>query len=637
MTGWTAACALTYLKVNRHLVFWGGVLYALLPYTFIRNTCHICLVYYCVPLLSLQAIRVAHGRELAANDRKLIWIGYLACAIQGFDYIYYSVFAVILLAFSAIIGMLRQRSSAPLRIAGLSIAIIGLTTVINLAPSAWSWHRNGPPLNISYKIQRESEIYGLKIRHLILPHEGNQLPFLGTWAKKDKQAEFPNENENQAARLGMFGTIGFFLLLATSLSLWTPPNGTDSSIMKTLASLCLFSLLVTTVGGFGAIFNVLTVPDIRCYNRFSVFIAFFAIAGLCVWLSSWILAVRWPAVRRLAILLVALLIVVSLYDQLLGAKWLAARYTNDIAFASIEKSIVRQMEAIFPSQSQVFQLPITDFPTDAGLRKMGTYDHGRPYLWSKYLRWSWPSFSGLHRAWLAKINGIRGLSSLPGSDDWAHQQMFLAKINQLNPPQLIHALAVSGFSAIWIDKFAYEDEGQQLISKFISLGAKDVLPGISVRYVILDIRDVVNKLKTDLGEETFKQEARQLLTGVFFENAVGFYDLEHTPDGVEEFRWVQEKASLVLRNPDNRCHAVSVSFNINSQNAGFVDISTEHETRSTMISAVPTNIIFQLGLESHGRETINFVARVPRLNAPADKRRLFFTIRQLKLSDRITE
>jgi len=614
ITGWTAACALSCLQVNRHLVFWGGVLYALLPYTFFRHTAHLCLVYYSVPLLSLQAIRVAYGRELAANDRKLLWIGYLACAVQGFDYIYYSFFAIILLAFSAMLGMLRQRSCAPLRIAGLSIAIIGLAALINLAPSAWSWHRNGKPAGLEYKSAMESEVYGLKIRHLIRPHFNNRMPFLGLWAKADMRAGFPNENENGMARLGMFGTIGFFLLLAISLSLWRTSHGMDSSIVNTLASLCLFSLLVTTVGGFGAVFNVLIAPDIRCYNRFSVFIAFFSIAGLCVWLSSRILAIRRAVLRRLAILSVVLLISFSLYDQLLGATELAATYPNDIASASMEKSTVYQIEAIFPSQSQIFQLPITDFPGDAGLLKMRCYDHARPYVWSKHLRWSWPSFSRINRTWSAKIN-------------------------QLNAPQLINALAVSGFSAIWIDKYGYGDEGQQLIANLIAAGAKDVLPGISTRYMILDIRDVVKLLKVDLGEEAFKQEAIKLLprgVGFDFERTVGIYDLEHTPDA--EFRWVQEKASLILDNTDNKRHIVTVSFNILSPNTGFIDFSTEHETRSIMISTTAlTNVTFKLDIKPHDQLPINFVARVPRVNAPLDPRKMFYQIRQLQLFDRTVE
>src|SRR5262249_43745997 len=63
LTAWSASLALYLLQVNRWMAFGMGVVYAFLPFTFLRNTGHINLVYYCVPLLSLLAIYLAQGCE----------------------------------------------------------------------------------------------------------------------------------------------------------------------------------------------------------------------------------------------------------------------------------------------------------------------------------------------------------------------------------------------------------------------------------------------------------------------------------------------------------------------------------------------------------------------------------------------
>lgn len=172
-------------------------------------------------------------------------------------------------------GYRNKRSWTPLRNAAIASGILILSSALNLLPSYISWQRHGKPPNADFKVPQEAEIYGLKLRKMLVPHEANITPIFSYWSKRDYSIPFPNENENISARLGPFAAVGFLFLLAISFQLVRFDVIQEAELLKPIASLALFSLLVTTVGGFGAIFNQLISPDIRCYNRFSVFIAFF--------------------------------------------------------------------------------------------------------------------------------------------------------------------------------------------------------------------------------------------------------------------------------------------------------------------------------------------------------------------------
>ena len=306
------------------------------------------------------------------------------------------------------------------------------------------------------------KLYGLKIRRLLLPHYENPIPPLRSWAVRDRKAAFPNENENGTARLGLFGATGFLFLLWVSLSIRTPQNSAERTTIRTIAALNLIVLTVTTVGGFGAIINTLTVPDIRAYNRFSVFLAFFSISGLSLWLAE-----RWrKTTGRRKVLFTAVVVsgaALSLYDQALDARLITRSYDRDKKVAAEVGTVVGSMETLFPERTAVFEFPITDFPADFNRGQMLAYDHSLPYLHTDHFRWSWPALTPRHVGW------TRFIASLSG-------------------PALVRALTDAGFGAVWVDRFGYRDRGRAISASVVSAGGVEVLPGISGRYAVFDIR-----------------------------------------------------------------------------------------------------------------------------------------------------
>jgi len=300
----------------------------------------------------------------------------------------------------------------------------------------------------------------------------------------------------------------------------------------------------------------------------------------------------------------------SLYDQLLDKSAFVVPHSMDIQNANHEMAVVRQLEERLPKGAMVFQLPLTGFPEDGGLERMIAYDHARPNLWSHNLHWSWPSFSHKHHAWQRKIDGLQGEA-------------------------LVQALVLSGFDAIWIDRFGYKDDGKSIVQSLIVGGGIDILPAVSPRYVIMDLREVHKKLLQSKGKERFEAEAKELLSGgIEMEWGKDFYGAEKNPNG-HEFRWSRAKSTLVIRNVGSQTRDIHLSFAIQSHSDGVVKVSYGTKYLNARSSLVPLQTQLSFQLKPEHSESVEFVTNIPKVQASGESRDIHFNVMDLKLSDSI--
>jgi phosphoglycerol transferase len=280
----------------------------------------------------------------------------------------------------------------------------------------------------------------------------------------EKEKQFPNENENRTTRLGTILSIGFVAMLAQFLFLQrVAPQ------RRAAAALTIACVLLATVGGFGAIFDLLVTPDIRAYNRIVVFIAFFAIVYLASVADAWMGRVRadhdqrrrWP--RAAAGLAMVFVLVFGVLDEGQAARPLVGRYAIDAATFQAERTLVREIERRHPNGGAVMQLPETLFTPDNGRVKMAPYDHARAYLASDKLSWSWPSYSSRREAWYESLG---------------------------NPTDagFLDRLATSGFVGVWVDRFGYEPSELSRLERALAarLGPP-LVGGLQQRYAYFDL------------------------------------------------------------------------------------------------------------------------------------------------------
>jgi phosphoglycerol transferase len=426
--------ALRSLKVSHNTSWVFSTLYALLPYTFIRNTAHISLTYIFIPIISAYAINTLSKASNAITgsmnsddpplSRSIIAIALIGI---GFDYIYNAFFSCFFLTMAGLISWFQSRDIRTTKKMALSVGLVMICVVINFLPSLWIWQEIGTPL--SYKGVDDAEIYGLKIRHLI------SSPALISLFPLKIPINFPLENENQSAMLGLVGSIG---LIASILFGLTRLSARWALSLWAAGALCISGIMLGTIGGFGVIFNQLVSPEIRAYNRISVFIAFFAFYTFAILFDriQSLLEIRFKKLDRpklgkaICIAILFSLFFFALYDQSKPAIPYLIRKNSETKMAIEERAIVREIEALQPPIHQIYQLPETPFPVDPGLEKMGPYDHGRPYIWSHQLRWSWPNYSSQHKEWVFKLGDSLG-------------------------PLFLDNLVAAGFDGIWIDRFGF--------------------------------------------------------------------------------------------------------------------------------------------------------------------------------------
>lgn len=595
-SAWSAAYASYQLGLSRVLSFLSGVLYAFLPFALLRNVSHMNLVYYFVPLLCLLAIIIAGGGTGIRQLKQATIVGLIACVLQGFNYVYYSFFAVLLFGFASLISYKRGGGFRQMKLPAFAIMIITLSTAMNMVPAMLSWHENGTPPGMNYKSVAEAEYYGAKLRKMLAPHPDNSIKVLAKWGQKDISVKFPNENENATARLGIYGAFGLLFLLAVSLQVVK----SEIVVLPILSNLSLFTFLVITVGGLGTILNLLTVPDIRCYNRFSVFLGFLSIVATSLYVGEMYRKITSKIREILFSIFLFFIVLISFHDQLLDSKRIVNRQKTDTALATHDREFVTNIEKMFGGDSKVFQFPITPFPLDSGLNKMELYEHGKPFIWSNHLRWSWPSFSERHLAWQDKITVLKNES-------------------------LMRYLVLSGFDLVWVNRYAYEDNGKELISMLTSNGAKEQLIGSSSRYAILDLRDYKKQLTKSIGQIQFEAASQAILNAYTIGWERGFYDEEKNSEG-HKFRWVKDKAVLSIRNYSELPLNVCVAFNVASPLEGHVKIDGSGSPIEIDTSTAPKSIRFPLTLEPSDAKELRFSTDLRRLNAPEDSRELYFYV-----------
>ena len=458
LSGIFASWCMRALGISRTSAIVAGTLFALSPYALYRNIDHFWMVIYLVPFPCAVALLLASGRigdRFATSGSGIALLA--GCALLGFNYVYYAFFACFLLALATAIGWLTSRRTRLAAIGALAVGLIAGTTALNLAPSLYSWSLQGRPLILRDKAPAESEVYGLKIRHLVSPGFLHRFPPFRAWTSKESAAQFPLETENMTSRLGLVGTIGFLALLALLLVPGEAHRFGDQRLLQSASGLTIAAVLLATIGGFGSLFSLLVTPEIRAYNRICPFIEFFALVAVALALDSLFRS------RRARTIAAALTLGLGLADQRTAALPLNLSYAGIASEIPPLETFVRRLETRLPPGAKVLQLPFRTYMNDDGVARMKAYDHLKLYMMSRHIHWSYPALSNEQVRW----------------------QQAAAR---LDPRQLPRQLAAEGFAAIVVDRYGYADNGSAIAADLgAALGTHDPIAQTD-RYLALDIR-----------------------------------------------------------------------------------------------------------------------------------------------------
>jgi len=421
-----------------------SLLYTFQPYHYLRGLGHFCLAaYYLVPCQVMVALWIyldrlpsfAGDQSDVGPDRKARFLrlagSIVICILQSSAGVYYAFFTCYLFIVAGVAAALQRKRLYPLFTAALLIGVTGTGVLANISSSLFYNRAQGPNREVARRNPFEAEVFALKMTHLLFPVPGHRIGFLAQKRSVyDRHAEPSNENNHAA--LGAAGAIGFCVLIGLLLA--PRPSADEPRLLHGLALLNVFAMLLATLGGFGMIFNTLITPQIRCYNRLSIFIAFFALFAMAILLQMF---GNWFATSKIKGAVFALLMVVllglGLFDQ--TPKEVAWDYPTVQQRCASDRDLVARIEATLAPQSMIYQIPYVAFPESPPLHRMFDYDHFRGYLHSRQLRWSYGAIRG-------RPTAIRA------------QELSLKPIDE-QLPELVRM----GFSGIWVDRFGYEDNG----------------------------------------------------------------------------------------------------------------------------------------------------------------------------------
>jgi len=432
-------------RLLRHRWEWafaGALLFAFSFFSLSRGLPHLWLAFtYTVPLALLTCGLIAAARR-APMRRTWRWLCYGTAAVLGASNPYNLFLYLQLLAWAVLARWWRSRWSPNVRL-GLACGAVAATVcaAIHAHIEFNATGEDGAPLLV--RNYAGTEIYGLKPIELFLPSIRHHSPWLAELGHRYvRWTDWRGETFSPYLGLvGAAGLIWMFAALARGLLArrWRRLPGPALPAM--------WIMLFSVIGGVNSILAFYFGLDLfRASNRYSIFLLALALLFLVARLSRLTRAWR-PAVRLGVAGLVAAF---GLWDQLpVRMSREASRFIAEQVGA--DRQLGAELERRLGPRAMVFQLPVLDFPEGRPQLGVNEYDHFRPFLATRTLRFSYGEPKGRARG------------------AWQHDY------SRQTPAELIESLEEAGFAGLYINPQGYPDNAASLLAELAAAGRADVL------------------------------------------------------------------------------------------------------------------------------------------------------------------
>ncbi len=594
-------------------VVW-SLLYTFIPSHFFRGQSHLFLAtYYTVPLAVTVALWIStgalfsdgsktkkHWLGLNLRSRKLL-ISIIVCLlVSSVGFVYYAFFSCFFILIAGVTAAYARGSIRHLLLAVFLVAVVFGGLLANLAPNLIYLYEHGE-VNVTQRSPAEAEVYALKLAPMLLPISGHRLSRLA--ALTEKYAVSTSSNESGAAALGLFGSVGFLVLLSWLFFIKPDASnlGSDGvfAILNHLSIMNAAAVLLATLGGFSSLFALLISPQIRTYNRISIYIAFFSLLAAALLLEKFFRNRATSLPQALFPGLLALILVVGVLDQ--TSKRFVPTYESNKAEFRNDAEFVSSIAHLAPAGAMIFQLPYVPFPEQPAVNRMTDYSLFKGYLHSQNLRWSYGAMKGRE------------------GDLW------LKHVSAQPVDQMLEAISVAGFKGIYIDRFGYQDEGAEIETKLKDMIGKAPLVSSNKRLVYFDLTEFSDQIMGRYSPDKWALKRDLIMQPLVLAWGGGFSGLEGTVEN--NWRWCSSAGELNITNPSQQVRKILVEMqlfsgfeepaNIRVESKGFSEalhVDNQGKTFSKVITILP------------GKSTIGFYCDGKRIIAPQDSRILVFKV-----------
>ena len=422
--------------------FVAALAFGLAPFIFAQSPFHLTTEYIWHVPLFLPVWRWASSEPGTTPRSPRFWFAVGVGFLTGLQSPYYTNILCQLTLLGAIILFCHNRSWPAFK---SSLAVIGAAAcafaLMNF--DTWTYRAvHGANTGALVREYKWLEIYGLKIVDMVIPPVTHHSHMLADFAAAHRAAA-PLQDEG--SYLGFVGLAALALLVGTAIA-DVVRRRADSIPME--AWQVLWIVLFFSTGGFNAILGSLGFTLFRTGCRYSVVILAIALMYAAQRLTA---LQRETASHKpsgslplAAYAAAGALCCVILWDQV--PRTPTATATAAIARqVEADREFVAAMEAALPDRAMVFQLPIMEFP-EAPVPGVPPYDHFRPYLYSKNLRYSFGSMKGRPR------------------EDWQKE------LGKMAFKDAVAEIKNKGFAAIYINRNGFPDRGKALEDSLLEMG-----------------------------------------------------------------------------------------------------------------------------------------------------------------------
>jgi hypothetical protein len=500
----------------------GALLFAYTYHSFHRGLPHFSFVFtWTVPLGLLAVWLIAQSRRLEWRSPGAVVCLGMAVAL-GVSNPYNLLFWGQLLIWALLAQWFGPRRRSNLMI-GIATGVVAVAAFAVTNAEVWMYVQEPDGLPLLSRNYGGTERYALKPLEMFIPPQYHRLDAFAFFAGRYlRWSEW--RGEDYMPYLGLVGIAGVIWLMAASATRLFRRRPLPGQAMS-----AGWLLAYATVGGVTNLLAFFVGFQVfRATNRVAIFLSALVMIFLVVRLSR--LTRRWPGHWRLAAALG--LAVVGLLDQV-PRRWPDEVYARMGGEARSDLRLGRELEAALPPGAMIFQIPVLGFPEVLPPYRLVDYEHFRPYLTTKTLRFSY------------------GAAKFRSRSRWQRD------VENLPVATLVSRLESYGFAALYLNRKGYEDRAEKVLTELEGMGYHRRISGTRGEQVVVFLHP--------------HPEPRKPL-GRGFTFGSGWHPRQD--NGV---RWASGDAVLSYYNPYDTPLSVDVHFEIMGVEPG--EVVFEHEGR----------------------------------------------------------
>jgi hypothetical protein len=502
----------------------GALLFAFCYHNVTRGFAHLSLILtYTVPLVLLSCWLVARSQRLGLTSKGTLLCCITAMAVGIGDP--YNLFLFLqLMSWAIVARWLSGRNARNCRIGVMAMAIAGgIFFLVNA--DVWLAASGEGAVPLIARNYGGVEQYALKPIELLLPPADHRIGGFAFWGQRYlRWSDW--RGESFSPYLGAFGVIGFSGLIAAFCVAVLRGQAARVGLGLQAAWILIFSV----IGGVNSVLALFFgLQMFRGTNRYSIFILALALVFLVAAASRF--ARRYSRLTSVAV--ATLVTLVGLWEEIPLSRGLMQVTTSNQRFLS-DRNFGAAMERLLPAGAMVFQLPFLEFPEARPINRLEDYELFRPFLHTSTLRFTYGALK--HRA---RSQWYREYAHLPLAD-------------------LVTRLEANGFSAIYVNRLGYADNGDAIVAALNRLGKGTMLQSAARQQLLIKLNPRPRPIPPLASQFTFGN-------GWNTQNDVGGVRWAYGDASISYFNpfpypiWAS--ATFVLRADDSR--RISVNLNGN--------------------------------------------------------------------------